>query len=156
MEEQYVAFGHYKNGELLGWRADTFGTLSMTEPKLYVYSKEQVETVLKNIRYTLGEKKMTLGSVLSKIGADPETCKLIEQAENKIYEQGQEARAFEVRVVKAPAKIAEREFDVATATWKESYPEYDMPAIKLWLENIEDQEIIETHYFTLNDIVSLQ
>lgn len=156
MEEQYIAFAHYKGDQLLGYRADTFGTLHMTEPKLYVYSKEQVEIVLKGVRYSLGERKETLGSVLAKIGADPEACKLIEDAESKIYEQGQEARAFEVRVVKAPAKIREREFDISTATWKEGWPEYDMPALKLWLEHPENQEIIETHHFSFLNQLNMQ
>jgi len=123
---QSIVFAHYKNNELLGYIADTFGTLLKDAAKIYTYSPEQVETVLKNINYTLGEKKENLGEVLTKQGIEAVDMQgnslnsFITQREEEIYKQGQDAGAFEVRVLKCPEKIYEKNFNVETATWETS------------------------------------
>jgi hypothetical protein len=48
-----IVFAFWKDDELLGFRADTFGTISMTQPKVYNYSPQQVETVMDNIKGSL-------------------------------------------------------------------------------------------------------
>jgi hypothetical protein len=48
-----IVFAYWKGEELMGFRADTFGTISMTHPKIYSFSQEQVETVINNTRSSL-------------------------------------------------------------------------------------------------------
>lgn len=157
MEKQSIAFAHYKNGELIGYRQDTFGTLGKDWAKLYTYSKDQVETVLTNIRYTLGSKKKGVGETLLKLGIDPQNATLLKEAEDKTYEEGQKLGAFEVRVVKAPDKIYEREFDVQNAEWVTSpWGQYPAEEMKAWLENPETHETIETHFFSMEGQLNMQ
>jgi len=54
MEENLpIVFAYWKDDELMGFRADTFGTISMTQPKIYTFSQGQVETVINNTRSNL-------------------------------------------------------------------------------------------------------
>ena len=48
-----VVFAYWHQGELKGFRADTFGNISKNRPKIYGYSPEQVQTVLDNTRDTI-------------------------------------------------------------------------------------------------------
>lgn len=155
--EQSIAFAHYKNGELLGWRQDSFGTVGKKSMKIYQYSKDQVETVLRGIRSNLGRKKDGFGDALEKIGADPKAVDIIKKAEDKIYEEGQKLGAFEVRVEKAPQAIYEKEFDVKKAEYVTSmWPTYNQEEINEWLQHPENHEVMETHYFSMEGQVSLQ
>lgn len=158
-----IVFAHYKNGELLGYRADTLGTLVRDFPKIYPYSKEQVDIVLRGIHSTLGEKKPGLGELLEKMGAVVITSEgscspnIITQAEDKIYQDGQDAGAFEVRILVCPDKIYEREFDVSSASWKiSSWGQYPVEEMRVWLEHPENHEVIETHYFSKVGQINLQ
>jgi len=166
--KQAIAFAHYKkdkhgNDVLLGYRQDTFGTLGFDWVKIYYYSKSQVDIVLKGVNYNLGEKKPSLGEALKKIGAtvinregDLLLDKMIE-AENKIYQDAQDAGAFEVRVLKCPSYPIEREFNVEKAEWEEKiiwiYPKAEMTE---WLKHPETHEVIETHYFSKVGKINLQ
>ena len=155
--KQSIAFAHYKDGKLLGYRQDTFGTLGTDWAKIYTYSKDQVYIVLKNINSTLGEKKESVGAVLERIGADPEQCKLITKHEDEIYEQGQKARAFEVRVVKGPKRTYEKEFNIEKAEYVTSpFPTIEPEDFKSWLDNSDEHEVIETHFFILQGQLNLQ
>ena len=49
-EKQPIIFGYYVNNILKGFRADSFGTLSMDSPKIYSYSEKQVNIILENAR----------------------------------------------------------------------------------------------------------
>lgn len=51
MNEEYksIVFAYWVNGELKGFRADTFGTI-LKYPKIYGYSKDQIEVVLNSTR----------------------------------------------------------------------------------------------------------
>lgn len=162
MNQVSIVFGHYKNGELLGYRADTFGTLTKRLPKIYTYSPEQVETILKNIKSTLGEKKPSLGEALEKMGTvfinqdGQEIGNVLKEAEEKIYQQGQEARAFEVRVEICPDKIYEENFNVKTARYeKDIWPTYPIEEMTTWLASPSTHKVIETHYFTLTGELNL-
>lgn len=165
---QSIVFAHYKKDEhgkdvLLGYRQDTFGTLGTKWAKIYTYSKEQVETVLKGIDYNLGEQKPSLGEALKKMGAvvmNKEGNVLLDkmiESEKKIYQDAQDAGAFEVRVLKSPGYPVEREFDVEKAEWIEKrvwqYPKEEMDA---WLATPEEHEVIETHYFSKVGRLNLQ
>jgi len=161
--KQSIVFAHYKNNELLGFRSDTFGTLTMDQPKIYTYSKNQVETVINNINYTLGEKKQSLGALLQQkniptIGMDGNDIgSILEEAEEKIYQQGQDAGAFEVRVVKCIDKVFEKQFDVEKAEWVEDrLGHYPMEELQIWLQHPENHECIETHYFSKVGRLNLQ
>lgn len=50
MEDQTIVFAYWKDNEFKGFRADTFNTISQTQPKIYTYSRQQVDTVIVNIR----------------------------------------------------------------------------------------------------------
>ena len=47
---QAIVFGIFKNEELVGWRQDTFVTLGKNWAKVYRYTKEQVDIILKNVK----------------------------------------------------------------------------------------------------------
>lgn len=49
--KQPIVFAYWVNNQLMGFRADTFGTISTNLPKIYHYSKEQVNTVIDNTNY---------------------------------------------------------------------------------------------------------
>jgi len=53
MEKQSIIFGYYVNGTLKGFRKDTFGNLSMNHPKIYIYSKEQIDAIKENVKIEL-------------------------------------------------------------------------------------------------------
>ncbi len=150
MEKQSIVFEHWKNGKFLGYRADTFGSLTKDWAKLYTYSENQVEIVLSGVRGNLQHNKPLMGEVLKNIGANPIIADLVSKRETEIYENAQKARAFEVRVVKAPSKVYERFFNVEKAEWEISpfgeYPEN----FKEWCNDYENHETIETHYFSLD------
>ncbi len=164
--EQPIVFAHYKKDEqgkdvLLGYRCDSFGTLRKDSAKIYTYSKEQIEIVLRGVEYNLGDKKPSFFEQLKKMGAvvmNPGVS--IDDAikgEEKIYQDGQDAGAFEVRVLKSPGYPVEREFDVEKAEWVEKrvwqYPKDEMD---LWISTPEEHEVIETHYFSKVGRLNLQ
>ena len=161
--KQSIVFAHYKNDELLGYRCDTFGTILKNSAKIYTYSKDQVETVIKNINYTLGEKKPNLGDVLTKQGIEAVDMNgnpinsLISKREEEIYQQGQDAGAFEVRVLKCPDKIYEKHFDVEKAEWVEDvWGIYPVEEMKIWMDHPETHECIEKHYFSIVGQIDLR
>lgn len=48
--ENPIVFAYYHNGEFQGFRADTFNTISKDYAKIYSFSREQVDTVLSNVK----------------------------------------------------------------------------------------------------------
>ena len=149
MSKQSIVFAFYKNGKLVGYRQDTIGSIGMEYPKIYsTYSKEQVETVLKNIEHNVKDST-GFGKAL---GID-----VVAEREQQVHELLQDQKAFEVRVLKSPGYPVEREFDVAKTEWVEnivwSYPSEE---INKWLETPEEHEVIETHYFSLVGRMNLQ
>lgn len=107
---QSIAFAFYKNDELIGYRLDTIGTIKIQPPKIYYYSHEQVQIVLKNINFNVVNKEG--------IGAALGIPEVIER-EEEIHDMLQDKKIFEVRVVKCPGYPIEKRFDVATAEWVE-------------------------------------
>lgn len=103
---QPIAFAFYKNDQLIGYRLDTLGTIKIHPPKIYYHSKDQVETVLKNINHNV-VKREGIGHILGV----PE----IAEREEQIHDMLQDKKIFEVRVVKCPDYPIEKRFDVATA-----------------------------------------
>lgn len=55
-DKQAIVFAFYKGDKLQGFRTDTLGSIGIS-PKIYHYSKEQVETVLKNVFYNCEEAR---------------------------------------------------------------------------------------------------
>lgn len=137
-----IIFAVYKDDVLQGYRQDTFGTLGLNGAKIYTYSKEQIQTVLKNICSNLNEKSR-LGDFLG--------SKTIANAEKEIHEKVKNMCGFEVRVLEGPVKYYDRNFNVKTAQWEEDqFPHYKTEEIQQILNNPENQKIIETHKFALN------
>lgn len=149
MDKQPIVFAFYRNGRLVGYRQDTIGSIGMEYPKIYsAYSKEQVETVLKNIEHNV-KNPSGFGKAL---GID-----VIAEREEEIHQFHQDNRAFEVRVLKSPGYPVEREFDVTKAEWVENIVwSYPTEEINKWLETPEEHEVIETHYFSLVGRMNLQ
>jgi hypothetical protein len=63
-----IVFAYWKDDTLMGFRADTFGTISMTQPKIYNYSPEQIETVMTNTRGTLNMQDSDLMKMIEEKG----------------------------------------------------------------------------------------
>lgn len=60
-----IVFGYWLNGELMGFRADTFGSISKDTPKIYYYSEDQVETVVSNTKDMLNKAGTSLFKMLA-------------------------------------------------------------------------------------------
>lgn len=72
MEDQFIVFAYWKNGELKGFRSDTFGTISKNNPKIYKYSQNQVDIVLKGTKSSLNNAGQSFFKQLFAItGTDP-------------------------------------------------------------------------------------
>lgn len=142
LENQSIAFAFYKGNTLIGYRLDSMGSVGMGGAKIYTYSKEQVNTVLKNIDYVVKN-----GSGIGKaIGSEE-----LSDIEDAIHKEMQDQRAFEVRVVKAPDRYTmEKEFDIQKAEYVDRLVFIDnQEEMKEWLEHPEQHEVIETHYFSV-------
>lgn len=148
-----IAFAYYKDGKLIGYRADTAGTISKTSPKIYHYSKKQVETVLENIEYNVKNSKGIGDALLEVYGENP-VATLLAKKELEVHELLQDKRAFKIRVVEAPEK--EKEFNVETAQWEVNHWSYPHAEVKIWLQKPEEHNILETHYFSMEGRLNLQ
>lgn len=145
-EKQPILFAIYKNNEFQGFRQDTFGTIGKEWGKIYTYSKEQVDTVLRNIESAF--KEPSFGKFLGST--------VIQEAEQKIKEKMDELSGFEVRVIKGPTPIYERNFDVEKAEYVvDKFPSYDAEECQKIFQNPDDQEVIETHYMALHSKLEL-
>lgn len=141
-----ILFAFYKNNNFIGWRQDTFGTIGKDGAKIYPYTEDQVKTVLNNISKNL-DGPSSFGKLLG--------VKIIEEAENKIYEEISKNQAFEVRVIKGPTEIYEENFNVKTARYeKDRFPTYNSEELQNIVQNPDDQEVLETHYFSLSGKLS--
>lgn len=144
MDEQSIVFAFYKNDTLIGYRLDTMGSIGMEYPKIYSYSKEQVETVIKNVLYNLMHEE-AFGKALG--------CDRIAQREKETFDLLQGQKVFELRVLKCPSK--EKEFDIEKAEWVVNHFSYPAEEIAIWLQTPENHEIIETHYFSMSGLMEL-
>ncbi len=141
-----IAFAFYKNDVLIGYRLDTIGTIKLSPPKIYYYSKSQVETVLHNIQHNVLNKE-GFGKALG--------VKFLEETEESIHNMLQDERAFEVRVVKCPGYPIEKEFDIEQKKFVERISwEYPLEEIRAWMQNEDSHEVIETHYFSVTGLIS--
>lgn len=110
MENKEIVFATYKGEELIGYRADTFGTLSLTHPKIYNYSKEQVDIILKNVKSELNHSGSNfLKSLMSRYTTVAMTTTgqelSMEGVAGRVLTQEEELRElgeFEVRVIPFP------------------------------------------------------
>ncbi|VDM07214.1 unnamed protein product [Wuchereria bancrofti] len=108
----------------------------MDFPKIYSYSKSQVDTVLKNIDYNV-KNKDGFGKAL---GID-----IVAEREEQVHELLQDEKVFEVRVLKSPYYPIEKEFNVKTAEWEEK--------IEFWSYPINDRstDFLRLIYSKLNN-----
>lgn len=144
---QSIVFAIYRNGEFQGFRTDTMGSVSKGSAKIYEYSREQVDIVMRNIEHNL---KGATG--LGKLLKSPE----LEKNEEKIYKENYENATFEVRILKGPTAIYEENFNVKTATYeKDWYPSYNAEELRDVLLNPDEQEVLETHYFSMESKLNM-
>lgn len=146
MEEpkQPIVFAFYKDGELKGFRADTFGTLSMKYPKIYMYSKHQVEIVLSNVR-----------AACNKVGSSF-LAKIFEIGTVAVNSEGD---AFETNAVDHVSRSEQQlrdwnEFEVRVIPFisPEEFYSYSMGSGEEWKKNKVLSELdapIETHKFRI-------
>lgn len=59
-EVKPIVFGYWLHGKLMGFRADTFGTVSEDTPKIYYYSEDQVRVVVESTKGMLTKDGTTL------------------------------------------------------------------------------------------------
>ncbi len=100
---QTIAFGIYKDGQLQGFRADSFGSIR-SYPKFYGYSEKQVETVVKSTEYTARtaqeEKEHFMVGVLA--NCNPGAAALLGGGLNADQAKQKELGNFELRVIPFP------------------------------------------------------
>ncbi len=137
MEEVTIAFAHYRNGEFLGFRADSFGSLTKKWAKLYTYTQHQVDIVLGGVAPLNDSQPFDFGEKLRELGADPNICKEITDREVTNHDQSLTTKAFEIRVIKVT--------DPELASGK--YPTRDV--MEEWAKHVNDYEVMEVHDFTI-------
>ena len=49
MTKKCICFAYYANDVFIGWYADTWGTVSANSPKIYGYSKEQLDKIRSSV-----------------------------------------------------------------------------------------------------------
>lgn len=104
MEDQPIVFAYYKDDVFKGFRADTFNTISEEYPKIYNYSKEQVDIVKTNVqqgcnKVGTGFAKLLKDKMLvSTSGNSVDGDELVEHL-SKTEKTFQEWREFELRVL---------------------------------------------------------
>lgn len=152
-KDVYCAFALYKAGELIGYRQDTFGTIGKDGAKIYPYTESQCEICLKNTQDQIMKRGDGIGKALKNAGFMGDVLEIIEAQEKEMYQKLEDARAFEVRVVKAPAP--EYEFDVKKAEYVRTWT-WDPFAIKQWLENPDEHEVLEMHHYSIAGKLILQ
>ena len=152
-EGKAIAFAFYKNNEFIGYRLDTVGSVRKEAPKIYTYSQSQVETVIKNITHNVTNPS-GFGNILKQIaGEDSYEANLVADTEQAIHDMFQDKRAFEVRVVIAPEYPTE--FSVEKAKYVRLW-EYPIEEVKIWMQDPNDHEVIETYYFSMDGLINLQ
>lgn len=128
--ETEIVFAFYKEGNFQGFRADTFNTISKTYAKPYLYSKGQVETVLKNVKNGMNRNGTSFLEILmDKYGVEQEAVEHVIKSESQMRDW----KDFEVRVL--PVKVNDLE-DLLEEEWK----------LNVWLSKVEP---IEVHKFKL-------
>lgn len=50
MESQPIVFAYWKDNEFKGFRADTFNTISEEHPKIYTFSRSQVDGIIGSVK----------------------------------------------------------------------------------------------------------
>ena len=104
-----IVFGYFVDDVFKGFRADSFGTLSLKQPKIYKYSKKQIETIKKNTQYELSKQGTSFFKMLFKKGFTPVNTQneILEKdiVIQKVSDSENEKKAwgeFEVRVLSFP------------------------------------------------------
>jgi hypothetical protein len=100
-EKQFIVFAYWVKGELKGFRADTFNTITQDWAKIYQYSPRQVEIVLDSVKNGMNKQgtafmRMLVGNDRFKfVNADPkDALDQVSSTESQLREWGE----FELRV----------------------------------------------------------
>lgn len=98
MKNQSIVFAIWKDNTLIGFRSDTFNTITDNQPKIYTYSKEQIDTVLEGIKQTLNRVGTSFAKIIKESGIETnvegDLIKHISEHERNLIE----LKEFEVRV----------------------------------------------------------
>jgi hypothetical protein len=90
-----IIFGFYNNNELIGFRSSTLNHISMNKPKIYLYTKNQVKIVMKNIKDSLNRGGTYLVNEINKRGIKLNIdINKIKESEDKLISK----RDIEVRI----------------------------------------------------------
>lgn len=105
--EQPIVFAYYVNGELMGFRADSFGSLSMKRPKIYHYTENQVNIIKDNTKHELSKGGTSLMKFLfekksftpmNMEGEILESSSIVSQVE-KMEDEKRNWGEFELRII---------------------------------------------------------
>lgn len=137
-EKQCCAFGFFDiEGNLIGYRQDTFNTMGTDFAKVYHYSDRQVKTVLDGINTFVKSDRNHAVEILQVCGYGeiPEGKSLMVKQANKHRNDRRELRElneFEVRVLPAPEKEG-----------------LEIPDLSMWLMQAPELEPLEIYKFKL-------
>src|SRR5688572_11482735 len=81
-----IVFGYFVNEEFKGFRGDSWGNLSITHPKIYRYTKSQLETIRRNTKYELSKQGTIFFKELFNKGFTPINTESQILEKNKIIE----------------------------------------------------------------------
>lgn len=106
--EQPIVFAYYVNGELMGFRADSFGSLSLKRPKIYHYTESQVDVIKNNTKNELSKsgtsfmkylfEKNDKFTPMNMNGDTLEKSSIVSQIE-KTEDEKREWGEFELRII---------------------------------------------------------
>lgn len=132
-EKQCCAFGFFDmEGNLIGYRQDTFNTVGTDFAKIYRYSESQVKTVMDNINSSVTKDVNMVAEILKKCGYVGKEVTQISNNERNNRNLLKRAKQFEVRVLPAPEKEPMEPVDLT-----------------MWLMEAPGLEPIETYKFNL-------
>jgi hypothetical protein len=108
-------FATYKGDTLIGYRQDTFGTTGKTWAKVYGYSAEQVDIILKNVKSEMNHSGSSLLKMLASMSnvavnaSTGESIAMSSAVEQVVKQEAalRELEEFELRVLPFPVSAEE-------------------------------------------------
>lgn len=148
-----VAFAFYRNGKLLGYRQDTFGSIG-DRPKLYSYDREQVEVVIRNVTDNVLHQRPEYVDEFKK-RIDPRVGAYMANSLRNAHNLLTEGVIVEMRVVRAPDYEWCTEY-VGEDNRQIDWPIYPFEAVQEWLRAPESHDVFETHFFGADGLIRMQ
>lgn len=150
-----IVFAFYKDNKLYGYRQNTLGFISLKDPKIYHFSRDQVDKILHLIE---SEMKDDVNRPLIEM-VDFGSRRAGAIASNKLRNSRKILttfrHAFEVRVLESPEyHYIEEEIEHINHVLR--WPYYPQEAVDEWLRRPKEHVAIETHFFTPKGVIHLQ